>query len=99
MIILNKELRMLITSTIVIRTDSLEVFPRYHAIPFSKMLTFYRTGPFTLDASYNCSEILQDKSCLGKIFYKELFQKCIKRSVLAPPMDMALFKLIFFFCR
>ena len=63
---------MLIASTIAVRTDSLEVFPRYHAIPFSKMLTFYRTGPFTLDASYNCSEISQDKSCLGKLLYKEL---------------------------
>uniref|UniRef100_A0A665UMR3 Heat shock 70 kDa protein 4-like n=1 Tax=Echeneis naucrates TaxID=173247 RepID=A0A665UMR3_ECHNA len=30
-----------------------EVFPKNHAAPFSKVLTFYRKEPFTLDAYYN----------------------------------------------
>lgn len=29
-----------------------EVFPRWHQVPFSKMLTFYRSKPFTLEAKY-----------------------------------------------
>lgn len=32
---------------------SLEVFPQFHQIPFSKMLTFYRKEPFTLEARYS----------------------------------------------
>jgi hypothetical protein len=31
----------------------MEVFPKYHSVPFSKMLTFYRTDPFTLEAYYD----------------------------------------------
>lgn len=30
-----------------------EVFPKNHAAPFSKVLTFYRKEPFTLDGYYN----------------------------------------------
>lgn len=30
----------------------IEVFPQFHAIPSSKMLTFYRKEPFTLSAVY-----------------------------------------------
>ncbi|XP_067314094.1 heat shock 70 kDa protein 4b [Pseudorasbora parva] len=30
-----------------------EVFPKNHAAPFSKVLTFYRREPFSLDAYYN----------------------------------------------
>ncbi|KAH9513967.1 Heat shock 105kDa 110kDa protein 1 [Bulinus truncatus] len=33
--------------------SSLEVFTRFHPVPFSKMLTFYRKEPFTLTASYS----------------------------------------------
>ncbi|CAN8005972.1 unnamed protein product [Ixodes hexagonus] len=29
-----------------------EVFPRWHQLPFSKMLTFYRSKPFALEARY-----------------------------------------------
>lgn len=32
--------------------SEMEIFPKYHAVPFSKMLTFFRTEPFTLDAFY-----------------------------------------------
>ncbi|XP_030252067.1 heat shock 70 kDa protein 4b [Sparus aurata] len=31
-----------------------EVFPRNHAAPFSKVLTFYRKEPFSLEAYYSC---------------------------------------------
>jgi len=31
-----------------------EVFPTGHAAPFSKVLTFYRREPFSLEAYYNC---------------------------------------------
>lgn len=30
----------------------MEVFPRWHQVPFSKMLTFYRSKPFVLEARY-----------------------------------------------
>lgn len=30
-----------------------EVFPKSHAAPFSKVLTFFRKEPFTLEAYYN----------------------------------------------
>ncbi|XP_056106278.1 heat shock 70 kDa protein 4b [Rhinichthys klamathensis goyatoka] len=35
-----------------------EVFPKNHAAPFSKVLTFYRREPFSLDAYYNCPKEL-----------------------------------------
>ncbi|XP_053573145.1 heat shock 70 kDa protein 4 [Bombina bombina] len=35
-----------------------EVFPKNHAAPFSKVLTFYRKDPFTLDAYYSAPKEL-----------------------------------------
>uniref|UniRef100_A0A671MPG5 Heat shock 70 kDa protein 4-like n=1 Tax=Sinocyclocheilus anshuiensis TaxID=1608454 RepID=A0A671MPG5_9TELE len=35
-----------------------EVFPKNHASPFSKVLTFYRREPFSLEAYYNCPKEL-----------------------------------------
>ncbi|XP_061473000.1 heat shock 70 kDa protein 4 [Rhineura floridana] len=35
-----------------------EVFPKNHAAPFSKVLTFYRKEPFTLEAYYSCPKEL-----------------------------------------
>ncbi|KAM3867385.1 heat shock 70 kDa protein 4b [Diretmus argenteus] len=35
-----------------------EVFPNNHAAPFSKVLTFYRKEPFSLEAYYNCPKEL-----------------------------------------
>ncbi|XP_075888915.1 heat shock 70 kDa protein 4-like [Nelusetta ayraudi] len=35
-----------------------EVFPRNHAAPFSKVLTFYRKEPFSLEAYYNSPDEL-----------------------------------------
>jgi len=31
----------------------MEVFPQFHAVPFSKMLTFYKSEPFSLVAEYS----------------------------------------------
>lgn len=28
------------------------MFPKFHSVPFSKLLTFYRKGPFVLTARY-----------------------------------------------
>lgn len=36
--------------------SKLEVFPKFHVVPFAKMLTFYRKEPFQLRASYSPSE-------------------------------------------
>ncbi|XP_005102694.1 heat shock 70 kDa protein 4 [Aplysia californica] len=47
--------------------SSLEVFSRFHAAPFSKMLTFYRKEPFTLSASYsNASDIPFPSTDIGE---------------------------------
>ncbi|NXD25499.1 HSP74 protein, partial [Spelaeornis formosus] len=35
-----------------------EVFPKNHPAPFSKVLTFYRKEPFTLEAYYSCPKEL-----------------------------------------
>ncbi|XP_071380984.1 heat shock 70 kDa protein 4b isoform X5 [Centroberyx affinis] len=35
-----------------------EVFPKNHAAPFSKVLTFFRKEPFSLEAYYNCPKEL-----------------------------------------
>lgn len=43
---------------------SLEVFPKFHQIPFSKMLTFYRKEPFQLEARYTSPEIVPHKESL-----------------------------------
>lgn len=32
--------------------QDMEVYNQFHQVPFSKMLTFYRTGPFKLEARY-----------------------------------------------
>lgn len=34
-------------------SGDVEVFPMNHAVPFSKMLTFYRSQNFSLRASYS----------------------------------------------
>uniref|UniRef100_A0AAY4EMG7 Heat shock protein 4b n=1 Tax=Denticeps clupeoides TaxID=299321 RepID=A0AAY4EMG7_9TELE len=41
-----------------------EVFPKNHPAPFSKVLTFYRKDPFSLEAYYNCPKEL---SCPDKV--------------------------------
>jgi len=46
----------------------LEVFPKFHAVPFSKMLTFYRKGPFVLTARYTDPEVghIQNDNIVGE---------------------------------
>lgn len=44
----------------------MEVFPQNHAVPFSKMLTFYRREPFYLRAYYTNDVPIPDRK-IGKI--------------------------------
>lgn len=43
----------------------IEVFPANHAVPFSKMLTFYRREPFSIRAAYTGNVPYPDKT-IGK---------------------------------
>lgn len=44
------------------------MFPKFHAVPFSKMLTFYRKGPFMLTARYADPEVgrIQNDNIVGE---------------------------------
>ena len=35
----------------------MEVFPKFHSVPFSKILTFERKAPFTLTARYSDPDV------------------------------------------
>jgi len=41
----------------------LEVFPKFHAVPFSKLLTFYRKAPFVVSAHYSDPEVRSASNC------------------------------------
>lgn len=43
----------------------MEVFPAFHAAPFSKMLTFYRKEPFSVSAYY-CDQVPYPDSFIGQ---------------------------------
>lgn len=43
----------------------MEVFGHNHPVPFSKMLTFYRSNPFTLSASYSVTPSCYPQSYIG----------------------------------
>lgn len=46
----------------------MEVFSKFHQVPFSKMLTFYRRDTFSLEAKYTTNEDLPIVSRdIGKI--------------------------------
>lgn len=51
-----------------VEQGDLEVFPKFHAVPFSKMLTFYRKGPFMLTARYADPEVarIQNDNIVGE---------------------------------
>lgn len=49
----------------------MEVFPQYHAVPFSKMLTFYRKEPFTIKAYYAAPTPYPD-SYIGQFTVKDV---------------------------
>ncbi|KAF4533066.1 hypothetical protein B566_EDAN002629 [Ephemera danica] len=49
----------------------MEVFPKNHVVPFSKMLTFFRTGPFALRAVYN-GEVPHTDPKLGEFIVKDV---------------------------
>lgn len=46
--------------------DDMEVFPKFYGIPASRMLTFYRKGPFDLYARYRSPDIPEANSQIGK---------------------------------
>ena len=62
----------------------MEVFGHNHPVPFSKMLTFYRSSPFTLSASYSVTPSCYPQSYIGMdlilftslkiLFLKEIFK-------------------------
>ncbi|XP_013790066.1 heat shock 70 kDa protein 4-like [Limulus polyphemus] len=53
--------------TSVKEDGEMEVFPKFHQVPFSKMLTFFRTEPFTLQALYmNDVDIPYPDKYIGK---------------------------------
>lgn len=49
----------------------MEVFPQYHPMPFSKMLTFYRKEDFEIKAYYNCDVPHTDKD-IGHFIIKDV---------------------------
>ncbi|XP_061904730.1 heat shock 70 kDa protein 4a [Entelurus aequoreus] len=50
-----------------------EVFPRNHASPFSKVLTFYRKEPFLLEAYYkNPKELSYPKTSIGQFLVQNV---------------------------
>ncbi|KAM9331953.1 heat shock 70 kDa protein 4a isoform 2-T2 [Pholidichthys leucotaenia] len=50
-----------------------EVFPKNHAAPFSKVLTFYRKDPFTLEAYYNNpKELPYPDATIGQFLIKDV---------------------------
>lgn len=40
----------------IFSSNSMEVFNQFHPIPYTKMLTFYRSEPFQLEAAYNSTD-------------------------------------------
>lgn len=49
----------------------MEVFPTFHAAPFSKMLTFYRKEPFTVSAYYS-DQVPYPDNFIGKWHIKDV---------------------------
>lgn len=50
----------------------MEVFEQNHPIPFSKMLTFYRSSPFTLTASYSSLPPTYPSNQIGTFTVKDV---------------------------
>lgn len=48
--------------------SQMEVFPKFHPVPYSKKLTFYRTEPFSIDAYYT-TEPTDPNRNIGKCFH------------------------------
>ena len=47
--------------------NDMEICGRFHQIPFSKMLTFYRKEPFVLEARYNAEDKDASRPLIGKV--------------------------------
>lgn len=50
-------------------SNSMEVFNQFHPIPYTKMLTFYRSEPFQLEAAYNSTDSALLNPEIGLIFF------------------------------
>lgn len=50
----------------------MEVFGHNHAVPFSKMLTFYRSSPFTITASYSTPPPSYPQAHIGVFYIKNV---------------------------
>lgn len=46
----------------------MEVFNQFHPIPYTKMLTFYRSEPFQLEAVYNSTDSALLNPEIGFVF-------------------------------
>lgn len=53
-------------------SGEMEVFPRFHSVPFSKMLTFYRRANFKLTAEYNEKNHLISDALIGNFEISEV---------------------------
>ncbi|XP_078047871.1 heat shock protein 70Cb isoform X2 [Augochlora pura] len=52
--------------------SEMEVFGQNHAVPFSKVLTFYRSSPFSLTASYSVTPPSYPKNHIGTFVIKNV---------------------------
>lgn len=52
--------------------SEMEVFRQNHAVPFSKVLTFYRSSPFSLTASYSVTPPSYPKNHIGTFLIKNV---------------------------
>ncbi|XP_076375782.1 heat shock protein 70Cb isoform X2 [Megalopta genalis] len=59
-------------STNQIEDSEMEVFGHNHAVPFSKVLTFYRSNPFSLTASYSVTPPSYPKNHIGTFVIKNV---------------------------
>uniref|UniRef100_A0AAU0MTJ4 Heat shock protein family A member 4 n=1 Tax=Urechis unicinctus TaxID=6432 RepID=A0AAU0MTJ4_UREUN len=46
-------------------SQDMEVFGKFHQVPFSKMLTFYRREPFSIDAKYSAADYPGSSPVIG----------------------------------
>lgn len=51
--------------------NEMEVFPRFHSVPYSKKLTFYRTEPFSINAYY-LSEPMEANRTIGSFIIQNV---------------------------
>ncbi|KAI4814297.1 hypothetical protein KUCAC02_003498 [Chaenocephalus aceratus] len=66
-----------------------EVFPKNHAAPFSKVLTFFRKEPFTLEGYYNNKKELPcPNSAIGQFLVKNVVPQAKKPKVKTKTVEL-----------